>query len=145
MPKRSTTKGKTRHDKKRLTKTVLLYESIGFGIVILLLWADEVFDLPHHILGAPAVEAVVPMKGMNTGVQLILKSDKETIPVHMGPGWYIERLDTKIKKGDKVEIRGSRINFGGKPAIIAAEIRKGNAALMLRDSSGIPVWAGWRR
>ena len=91
------------------------------------------------------VEAVVPMKGMNTGVQLILKSDKETIPVHMGPGWYIERLDTKIEKGDKVEIRGSRVNFGGKPAIIAAEIRKGNAALMLRDSSGIPVWAGWRR
>jgi len=40
--------------KKRLTKTILLYESIGFGIVILFLWADEVFDLPHHILGAPA-------------------------------------------------------------------------------------------
>lgn len=40
--------------KKSLTKTILLYESIGFGIVILFLWADEVFDLPHHILGAPA-------------------------------------------------------------------------------------------
>jgi hypothetical protein len=29
-------------------------------------------------------------------------------------------------------------------AIIAAEIRKGDEALMLRDANGSPMWAGWR-
>jgi hypothetical protein len=51
----------------------------------------------------------------------------------------------KIAAGDKIEVKGSRISFGGKPAIIAAEVRKGSAALMLRDPNGVPAWAGWRR
>lgn len=31
------------------------------------------------------------------------------------------------------------------PAVIAVEVRKGDRTLTLRDASGIPVWAGWRR
>ncbi|BCB97061.1 hypothetical protein JZK55_19830 [Dissulfurispira thermophila] len=92
-----------------------------------------------------SVDKITPMKGMNYGVHLVLKTDKETISVHLGPGWYIERLDTKIEKGDKIEVKGSRVTFAGKPAIIAAEVKKGGSVLILRDSAGIPVWAGWRR
>ncbi|MFH0788586.1 MAG: DNA-binding protein [Pseudomonadota bacterium] len=91
------------------------------------------------------VEQVVPLKGMNSGVQLLIKTDKETIPVHLGPAWYVERLDIKIIKGDKVEVKGARVNFQDKPAIIAGEIKKGEAVLVLRDNNGVPVWAGWRR
>ena len=87
----------------------------------------------------------MPMKGMNSGVHVILKTDKETISVHLGPEWYVERLDTKIEKGDKVDVKGSRVTFAGKPAIIAAEVKKGENTLVLRDSAGIPAWAGWRR
>lgn len=92
-----------------------------------------------------SVDKVVPMKGMYWGVHIILKTDKETVPVHLGPSWYIERLDMKILKGDTIEVKGSRITFEGKPAIIAGEIRKGDQTLSLRDANGIPVWAGWRR
>ncbi|GER93804.1 DNA-binding protein [hot springs metagenome] len=92
-----------------------------------------------------SVDKITPMKGMMYGVHLVLKTDKETIPVHLGPSWYIERLDTKIEKGDKIEVKGSRVTFAGKPAIIAAEVKKGGSVLILRDSAGIPVWAGWRR
>ena len=91
------------------------------------------------------VEKVTPIKGMPYGVQILLKTEKETIPVHLGPGWYVERLDVKIVKGDKVEIKGARINLQDKPTIIAAEIKKGEAVLVLRDANGVPVWAGWRR
>jgi len=38
-----------------------------------------------------------------------------------------------------------RITFDGKPAIVAAEIKKGEETLILRDKSGFPVWSGWRR
>ena len=82
---------------------------------------------------------------MSYGVHVLLKTGQETIPVHLGPAWYIERLDMKLEKGDKVDVKGSRVTFNEKPAIIAAEVKKGQSALVLRDSSGIPVWAGRRR
>ncbi len=75
----------------------------------------------------------------------MLKTDKETISVHLGPGWYIEKQDINIEPKDKIEATGSRITFGGKPAIIAAEVKKGDEVLKLRDENGFPVWAGWRK
>jgi hypothetical protein len=92
-----------------------------------------------------SVEKITPKKGMQSGIHLILKTSKETIPVHLGPAWFIERLDAKIEKGDKVEVKGSRVTVSGKPAIIAAEVKKGESVLVLRDSAGVPVWSGWRR
>jgi hypothetical protein len=93
-----------------------------------------------------SVNKVTPMRGMYYGIHLTLKTDKgETIDVHLGPGWYIERLDTKIEKGDHIQVSGSRVTISGKPAIIAAEVKKGDTTLVLRDSAGIPAWAGWRR
>lgn len=92
-----------------------------------------------------AVERITPIKGMGVGVHLLLKTDKETLSVHLGPSWYIERLDTRIEKGNKIEVKGSRVMVAGKPAIIAAEVKKGDVLLKLRDDSGIPAWAGWKR
>jgi hypothetical protein len=82
---------------------------------------------------------------MASGIHLQLKTEKGTIPVHLGPAWYIERLDMKIEKGDKLVIKGSRVAFEGKPAIIAAEVARGDSVLVLRDASGVPAWAGWRK
>lgn len=92
-----------------------------------------------------SIGTVVPVKGMYPAVAVTVKTDKETIPVHLGPEWYIGRLDTKIVKGDTIEVKGSRVTFADKPAIIAAEVKKGDNVLVLRDSAGIPVWSGWRR
>lgn len=91
-----------------------------------------------------SVNKITPSQGMSHGIHLILKTGKETIPVHLGPGWYIENQDIQIQPKDKIQITGSRINFAGKPAIIAAEIKKGNDILKLRDEKGFPAWSGWR-
>jgi hypothetical protein len=92
-----------------------------------------------------SVNKITPMKGMYSGIHLIVKTEKESVDVHLGPEWYIERLDTKIQKGDMIEVKGSRVTIAGKPAIIAAEVKKGDNVLVLRDTNGIPAWAGWRR
>lgn len=92
-----------------------------------------------------SIERITPIKGMCYGVHLMVKTDKETIPIHLGPGWYIENQDIKIQPKDKIEIKGSRITFQGTPAVIAAEVKKGDEILRLRDEKGFPVWAGWRR
>jgi len=92
-----------------------------------------------------SVNKITPTKGMYSGIHLVVKTDKETIAIHLGPEWYIERQDVKLEKGDTIEVKGSRITFDGKPAIIATEIKKGDSVLVLRDSAGVPAWAGWRR
>jgi hypothetical protein len=92
-----------------------------------------------------SVDRITPMKGMSGGVHMNVKTDKETISVQLGPSWYLENQDVKIAAKDKVEVKGARATFAGKPAIIAAEVKKGDEVLKLRDDSGYPVWAGWRR
>lgn len=92
-----------------------------------------------------AIDKVMPMKGMNSGIHVMVKTDNETISVHLGPEWYIERQDVQLEKGDKIEVKGSRVTFADKPAMIAAEVKKGDNTLVLRDGSGIPAWAGWRK
>ena len=78
-------------------------------------------------------------------MHLTLKTEKGLLSVHLGPEWYIVRLDGKLAKGDLVEVKGSRVTFAGNPAIIAAEVKKGDAVLKLRDENGFPAWAGWRK
>ncbi|MGK7872290.1 MAG: hypothetical protein AB4426_02910 [Xenococcaceae cyanobacterium] len=43
-----------------------------------------------------------------------------------------------------IMVTGSRINWGGQPAMMAAQVKKGDTTLTLRDESGFPVWHGWR-
>lgn len=80
-------------------------------------------------------------RGRSDSVHLILKTDKEEIPVHLGPSWHLDKQDVKIGQNDKVEVKGSRVNFKGKPALIASEVKKGDALLKLRDESGVPAWS----
>jgi hypothetical protein len=91
------------------------------------------------------ITPMTPRKGMSRGVHLLLKTDKETISVHLGPAWFLENQDTKIEPKDTIEVTGSRITFDGKPAIIAEKVRKGDEVLTLRDDRGVPLWAGWRK
>jgi hypothetical protein len=91
------------------------------------------------------IEQTVPMKRMNRGIALVVKTEKETVTVHLGPTWYLERLDATIVKGDQVEIKGVRTTLAGKAILLAAEVKKGDSILVLRDAAGVPVWAGWGR
>jgi hypothetical protein len=90
------------------------------------------------------IGTTVPMHGMTDGVSLLLTMQEVSIPVQLGPAWYIEHLDARIEVGDRIEVTGAKAFAAGVPAVIAAEVRKGNSVLVLRDAAGIPVWAGWR-
>ncbi len=91
-----------------------------------------------------SVEQLAPMKRMGMGIGLKLSTGKETLTVHLGPTWYIERQDMKIAAGDKVEIKGAKAVRMGQDIFIAGEVKKGNEVLKLRDEDGFPLWAGTR-
>ncbi|MBW2739129.1 MAG: hypothetical protein JRE64_09850 [Deltaproteobacteria bacterium] len=40
--------------KSQFSKKIIIAELIGFILVIMILWLDELLDLPHRFLGAPA-------------------------------------------------------------------------------------------
>ena len=92
-----------------------------------------------------SISQITPGRGMAAGVHMNVKTDKETISVHLGPSWYLENQDVKIQAKDMVEVKGSKVTFAGKPAIIAMEVKKGDEVLKLRDDNGFPMWTAWRR
>lgn len=92
-----------------------------------------------------SVDGFIPARGMSHGVHLQVQTQKDIVNVHLGPAWYIQNQDIVIKPEDKIEIKGSKINNAYEPAIIAAEVKKGNMTLVLRSEDGFPVWNGWRR
>jgi hypothetical protein len=92
-----------------------------------------------------SLDKMMLMKGMSHGIHAVIKTESETISVHLGPEWYIDNQDGRIEPGDTIEVKGSRITFDGKPVIVAAEVKRGDEVLVLRDKNGIPVWSGWRQ
>jgi len=108
---------------------------------------NSVYDLKtvETILGeVVSVDSMTFGKGMPYGIHVVVKTDEETISVHLGPAWYIQNQDTQIQIKDVIQVRGSRISFGGPPALIAAEVKDGKGILKLRNDSDIPVWSGWK-
>ncbi len=92
-----------------------------------------------------SVEKTNPPAQRGYGVHLMLQTEKETIEVHLGPARYMEKQSMKIAANDTITVTGSRIMMDGKPAIIAAQIKKGDEVLKLRDENGVPAWSGGRR
>jgi RecJ-like exonuclease len=80
------------------------------------------------------------MQQRGRGVHLTLQTNKETIPVHLGPSWYIGKQTQEIEANDLITVTGSRVTIDGKPAVVAAQVTKGNEILKLRDENGIPAW-----
>jgi hypothetical protein len=75
------------------------------------------------------------------GIHLLLKTEKESIDVHVGPVWYLSNQALQLKVNERVEIKGSRITYNNAPAIIAAEIKNKDQILKLRNANGFPLWS----
>jgi hypothetical protein len=82
-------------------------------------------------------------RGMgHSGVHLSVKTADGEIPVHLGSDFWVDKQKVKLAKGDEITVKGSRITFEGKPAIIAETLTRGATTLVLRDAKGVPVWSG---
>ena len=79
------------------------------------------------------------------GVHLIVKTEKGNVDVSLGPKKYIDQQKMTFAPNDKVEISGSKVTLRGKPTIIAGVVKKGDQILTLRDTNGVPAWAGQGR
>lgn len=93
-----------------------------------------------------SVDTVTPMQGMTPGVSLTMRTEKgESLPVQLGPAWYVENQDVKLQPNENIEVRGSRVTSDSGPVVIAQEIRKGDETFKLRDDKGQPMWSAWKK
>ena len=74
-------------------------------------------------------------------VQIKVRMEKETLPVVLGPSDYLDTQNTKIQKGDQVEVTGSRVIQNNRPMLIATQVKKGDQTLKLREHDGTPLWS----
>jgi hypothetical protein len=92
-----------------------------------------------------SVEQVAARRGPGAGVIVKLTTGSETIAVHLGPSWFLDKQEMKIAAGDTVAVTGVKTMRRGQDVFLAGEVKKDGAVLKLRDDQGVPVWAGWRR
>ncbi len=92
-----------------------------------------------------SVNQINSRRGQGYGVHLLLKTAEETIEIRLGPKWYLEEQNFSFEPGDRIEVKGSRITFSGIPSFIAAEVKKADRVLRLRDPNGIPMWSRRQR
>jgi len=87
------------------------------------------------------VQKFIPIRGMTSGLMLTLKTEKESLPVHLGPIWFIDQLSAKFERGDRVQVKGARAKFADKWTIMAREVKKGDSVIKLREEDGFPLWS----
>lgn len=54
------------------SRKILVFESLGFGLVIIFLWLEEILDIPHYIMGAPSTPVNITECLLETIVIMIL-------------------------------------------------------------------------
>ncbi|MFP4099054.1 hypothetical protein [Coleofasciculus sp.] len=80
-------------------------------------------------------------RGRSQGMRMQMRTGDETVSVHLGPAWYWQDQGITIEPNDRIQVQGSRVNMAGTPAMIAAQVQKGNQVLRLRNANGVPVWS----
>jgi sporulation protein YlmC with PRC-barrel domain len=79
---------------------------------------------------------------MDSLVVLDVKTASGEERVHVGPDDYLKQQGIEIKKGDTVEVTGSRITRDGENLFLASNIilKENGNVLILRQKDGTPKW-----
>lgn len=81
-----------------------------------------------------------PMSG-GMGTHLVLKvAGGNTIEVHLATTKFVKSYDLVFKKGDAVQVVGTKVQFEGVETIFAREVSRGGDTFVFRDKDGAPVW-----
>jgi hypothetical protein len=92
------------------------------------------------------MKRISPKKeGAPVRLEMVLKTGQETVRVQLGPADYVGQQGVNLAPGDQVQVKGSRLSGPRHSFIVAAQVRKGDQVLQLRDDTGRPLWARGRQ
>ena len=87
-----------------------------------------------------AMERLATTRRRSRGIHAMLKSDGDTLLVYLAPRWHFKRVGFRIFKGDTVTVTGSKVILDGHVTLVAAEVRKGELTMKLREKDGSAAW-----
>ncbi len=90
------------------------------------------------------VDEIRNVPGPLEGIHVVLKSENETILVHLAPEKFLKELETSFNKGDELEVIGCKIKDAeGNDELLARQVTRNKNELLLRDKKGTPIWVLW--
>jgi hypothetical protein len=90
-----------------------------------------------------AVKEVVPMPGMSPATALDVREGAYTYEVHLCPTWYRKPSEIRLKKNDRIKIKGAWAEIKGKDIFIASKIKKDPDVEIIKvrlTKDGTPFW-----
>ena len=135
---------------RRLSKLCLLVmgtAALAAGISSQTSQSDSLITPKYDLTTEVHVKGVVvdtidyqcPVSG-GMGAHLVVKTQDSTIEVHLAPTKFVKQYQLNLKRGDNVEIVGTRILFEGKDAMLARQVIRGEETFVFRDAGGNPIW-----
>jgi hypothetical protein len=68
------------------------------------------------------------------------KANAETTDVYLAPDEYLKDFGCHFAKGDRLQVKGSKVKFNGATVVLAREVRIDSTTVYLRDEHGVPYW-----
>jgi hypothetical protein len=105
--------------------------------------AATTVDVMTVVVDQREVPRAEPLGGTHLMVRLeSAKENSETIDVYLGPVAYLKDFEVTFAKGDRLQVTGSKVKYGGGIVILARQVRRDSTTIYLRDEHGTPYWKG---
>jgi hypothetical protein len=89
------------------------------------------------------VKEAIPMPGMSPATVIEVREGDEIIEVQICPTWYKQPKDIRVKKGDRIKIKGVWAYIDGKDVFMASKIKKDPDFEIIKvrlTRDGTPFW-----
>ena len=82
----------------------------------------------------------LPPSGAKPQARLLMKSGTDDVEVYLCPKSFLDDMGVTFKKGDEIQVTGSKVKLDGAELTLARVVSKGEDKLILRFDNGKPVW-----
>jgi len=139
------------------TAIVLIFIIFGFSYT----QAEEKRDMQGWEIGSPynklydvrefekirayviRIKEVIPMPGMSPATALDVREGAYVYEVHLCPTWYRKPSEIRLKKNERIKIKGVWAEINGKDVFMASKIKKDPNTEIIKvrlTKDGTPFW-----
>ncbi len=89
------------------------------------------------------VKEVIPMPGMSPATTLDVREGAYVYEVHLCPTWYRKPSEIRLKKNERIKIKGVWAEINGKDIFMASKIKKDPNTEIIKvrlTKDGTPFW-----
>lgn len=89
------------------------------------------------------VKEVIPMPGMSPATALVVREGAYEYEVHLCPTWYRKPSEIRLKKNERIKLKGVWAEINGKDIFMASKIKKDPDTEIIKvrlTKDGTPFW-----